>query len=228
MAAEIPNLVKRNGIYYFRCRIPSILTNGRAREVKISLKTGNLTSDLLDVILKVTDYSRRVIAETLQNYNKGGANDMNIVTEIRNRITQYIETSLIDQEVYDCEYGATCNASKAEGRKMMLNVCNSVENALKNREIPQWATATADSILKDVNIPEQYRNFASQEFLKGFLYYARVRLNSLDWKSFLTEYSLEEYNHALRSDDSSAQVTVENKKIDILGDLVKAYIAAPV
>ena len=47
MAAEIPNLVKRNGIYYFRCRIPSILTNGRAREVKISLKTGNLTSDLL-------------------------------------------------------------------------------------------------------------------------------------------------------------------------------------
>ena len=54
MAAEIPNLVKRNGIYYFRCRIPSILTNGRAREVKISLTTGNLTSDFLDVILKVT------------------------------------------------------------------------------------------------------------------------------------------------------------------------------
>ena len=144
MAAEIPNLVKRNGIYYFRCRIPSILTNGRAREVKISLKTGNLTSDLFDVIVEVSDYSRRVIAETLQNYNKGGANDMNIVTEIRNRITQYIETSLIDQEVYDCEYGATCNASKTEGRKMMLNVCNSVETALKNRKIPPWATATAD------------------------------------------------------------------------------------
>jgi len=54
MAAEIPNLVKRNGIYYFRCRIPSILTNGRAREVKISLKTGDLTSDLFDVILKVS------------------------------------------------------------------------------------------------------------------------------------------------------------------------------
>ena len=52
MAAEIPNLVKRNGIYYFRCRIPSILTKGRAREAKISLKTGNLTSCLLDVILK--------------------------------------------------------------------------------------------------------------------------------------------------------------------------------
>ena len=97
MAAEIPNLVKRNGIYYFRCRIPSILTNGRACEVKISLKTGNLTSDLLDVILKVTDYSRRVIAESLKTHNQGGANDMNIVTEIRNRITQYIETSLIDQ-----------------------------------------------------------------------------------------------------------------------------------
>ena len=53
MAAEIPNLVKRNKIYYFRCRIPSNLTNGRAREVKISLKTGNLTSDLLDVILHI-------------------------------------------------------------------------------------------------------------------------------------------------------------------------------
>ena len=173
MAAEIPNLVKRNGIYYFRCRIPSILTNGRAREVKISLKTGNLTSDLLDVILKVTDCSRRVIAEAVKSHNQGGATDMNIVTEIRNRITQYINTSLIDQEVYDCEYGATCNASKAEGRKMMLNVCNSVENALKNKDIPQWATATADDILKDMNIPEQYRNFASQEFLKGFLYYAK-------------------------------------------------------
>ena len=136
MAAEIPNLVKRNGIYYFRCRIPSILTNGRAREVKISLKTGNLTSDRLDVIVEVSDYSRRVIAETVKSHNQGGATDMNIVTEIRNRITQYINTSLIDQEVYDCEYGATCNASKAEGRKMMLNVCNSVENALKDNTIP--------------------------------------------------------------------------------------------
>ena len=97
MAAEIPNLVKRNGIYYFRCRIPSILTNGRAREVKISLKTGNLTSRLLNVIVEVSDYSRRVIAESLETYNKGGTTDMNIVTEIRNRITQYIETSLIDQ-----------------------------------------------------------------------------------------------------------------------------------
>ena len=54
MAAEIPNFVRRNGIYYFRCRIPSILTNGRAREVKISLKTGNLTSDLFEVIVKVS------------------------------------------------------------------------------------------------------------------------------------------------------------------------------
>jgi len=70
MAAEIPNLVKRNGIYYFRCRIPSILTNGRAREVKISLKTGNLTSDLLDVILKVTDCSRRVIAGAMPKSTK--------------------------------------------------------------------------------------------------------------------------------------------------------------
>ena len=47
MAAEIPNLIKRNGIYYFRCRIPSNLTNGRAREVKISLKTGNLFNGIL-------------------------------------------------------------------------------------------------------------------------------------------------------------------------------------
>jgi hypothetical protein len=52
MAAEIPNLVKRNKIYYFRYRIPSILTNGRAREVKISLKIGNLTSRLFEVIVK--------------------------------------------------------------------------------------------------------------------------------------------------------------------------------
>jgi len=54
MAAEIPNLVKRNGIYYFRCRIPSILTNGRAREVKISLKTGDWTSRLLNVTVEVS------------------------------------------------------------------------------------------------------------------------------------------------------------------------------
>ena len=88
MAAEIPNLVKRNGIYYFRCRIPSILTNGRAREVKISLKTGNLTSRLFEVIVKVSDYSRWVIAESLKTHNQGGANDMNIVAKIRKRITQ--------------------------------------------------------------------------------------------------------------------------------------------
>ena len=49
MAAEILNLVKRNKIYYFWCRIPSNLTNGCAREVKISLKSGNLTSRLFDI-----------------------------------------------------------------------------------------------------------------------------------------------------------------------------------
>ena len=72
MATEIPNLVKRNGIYYFRCRIPSTLTNGRAREVKISLKTGNLTSDLFEVIVKVSDYSRWVIAESLKTQGLHG------------------------------------------------------------------------------------------------------------------------------------------------------------
>ncbi|MBE6380367.1 MAG: hypothetical protein E7047_05510 [Lentisphaerae bacterium] len=82
MAAEIPNLVKRNGIYYFRCRIPSNLTNGRAREVKISLKTGDLTSDLLDVILKVTDYSRRVIVETVKSHKQG----TNLQTALRRRL----------------------------------------------------------------------------------------------------------------------------------------------
>ena len=46
---------------------------------------------------------------------------MNIVPEIRNRIIKYIETSFIDQDIYNCEYGATCDASRAEGRKMMLS-----------------------------------------------------------------------------------------------------------
>ena len=228
MAAEIPNLVKRNKIYYFRCRIPSNLTNGRAREVKISLKTGNLTSDLLDVILKVTDYSRRVIAETLQNYNKGGANDMNIVSEIRSRIVQYINTSLIEQDIYTCEYGATCNASKAEGRKMMLNVCNSVENALKDNTIPQWATATADDLLKDVAVPDNLRNFAGREFLKGFLYCARVQREHLDGARYTTEYSPEDFNRVLGATFPSAQKIIDDEKFNTLGDLVKSYIAAPV
>ena len=41
-----------------------------------------------EVIVKVTDYSRRVIAESLKTHNQGGANDMNIVAKIRKRITQ--------------------------------------------------------------------------------------------------------------------------------------------
>ena len=45
---------------------------------KISLKTGNLTSHLLNVIVEVSDYSRRVIAESLETYNKGGTTDMNM------------------------------------------------------------------------------------------------------------------------------------------------------
>ena len=70
MAAEIPNLVKRNGIYYFRCRIPSILTNGRAREVKISLKTGNLTSRLFDVIVKRSRKDFEKIKKKLEEIGK--------------------------------------------------------------------------------------------------------------------------------------------------------------
>ena len=94
MAAEIPNLVKRNGIYYFRCRIPSILTNGRAREVKISLKTGNLTSRLLNVIVEVSDYSRRVIAKTLQNYGSSSVCDRTAQKKQKNRNTELKKTGI--------------------------------------------------------------------------------------------------------------------------------------
>ena len=107
MVTEIPNLVKRNGIYYFRCRIPAILTNGRAREVKISLKTGNLTSRLFDVIVKVSDYSRGIIAEYLKQYKPQGGKNMNFVVQMRTQINQYIEDCLIAQEMGNSEYGVT-------------------------------------------------------------------------------------------------------------------------
>ena len=227
MVTEIPNLVKRNGIYYFRCRIPSILTNGRAREVKISLKTGNLTSRLFDVIVKVSDYSRGIIAEYLKQYKPQGGKNMNFVVQMRTQINQYIEDCLIAQEMGNSEYGVTCSKAKIEGRNIMLNICNIVENALNNGDVPQWATPTIDSLFKGINMPEQYRNFAGQEFLKGFLYCARVQRERLEGKRYLTIYSNEDFSRTLGVNYPSAQAIMDSEKYDSLGDLIKTYLEIP-
>ena len=152
---------------------------------------------------------------------------MNIVPEIRNRIIKYIETSFIDQDIYNCEYGATCDASRAEGRKMMLNLCGNVENALKSGEIPGWATATTDDILQEMDVPECYRKFAEKEFLKGFLYCARVQRERLEGRRYVSEYSPEDYLRTLGGDYPSAQTILDGEKFDALGDLVETYLASP-
>ena len=56
MAVKIPNLIQRNGIYYFRCRIPSNLTDGQYREVKVSLKTRTFDSLLFESVRRASDY----------------------------------------------------------------------------------------------------------------------------------------------------------------------------
>ena len=89
MAAEIPNLVKRNKIYYFRCRIPSNLTNGRAREVKISLKTGNLTSRLREVIIEIV---RLLTASNRTELNNNPAY-MPVVQEMKNECFSICNTA---------------------------------------------------------------------------------------------------------------------------------------
>ena len=83
----IPNLVKRNGIYYFRCRIPSNLINGRACEVKISLKTGNLTSCLREVIIEIV---RLLTASNRTKLNNNPAY-MPVVVEKVGRLPGYGE-----------------------------------------------------------------------------------------------------------------------------------------
>ena len=50
MAVDIRNIANRNGIYYFRCRIPSNLTNGQYREVKISLNTRCFDAHLFEIV----------------------------------------------------------------------------------------------------------------------------------------------------------------------------------
>ena len=67
MAVKIPNLIQRNGIYYFRCRIPSNLTDGQYREIKISLKKRQFDSLLLCVIIKVC-YKRLAAYKRLLKY----------------------------------------------------------------------------------------------------------------------------------------------------------------
>ena len=71
MAVDIRNIANRNGIYYFRCRIPSNLTNGQYREVKISLNTKCFDAHLFEILEKANNYLRQVSLEYLQ---KSGIN----------------------------------------------------------------------------------------------------------------------------------------------------------
>ena len=92
MAVDIRNIANRNGIYYFRCRIPSNLTNGQYREVKISLNTRCFDAHLFEIVEKANNYLRQVSLESLQ---KSGISSKDIVFEIRNRVSQYIKNILI-------------------------------------------------------------------------------------------------------------------------------------
>ena len=66
MAVDIRNIANRNGIYYFRCRIPANLTNGQYREVKISLNTRYFDAHLFEIVEKANNYLRQVSLESLQ------------------------------------------------------------------------------------------------------------------------------------------------------------------
>ena len=97
MAVDIRNIANRNGIYYFRCRIPANLTNGQYREVKISLNTRYFDAHLFEIVEKANNYLRQVSLESLQ---KSGISSKDIVFEIRNRVSQYIKNILIEQELF--------------------------------------------------------------------------------------------------------------------------------
>ncbi len=77
-------------------------------------------------------------------------------------------------------------------------------------------------------VPDNLRNFAGREFLKGFLYCARVQREHLDGARYTTEYSPEDFNRVLGAGFPSAQKIIDDEKFDTLGDLVKSYIAVPV
>ena len=109
MAVDIRNIANRNGIYYFRCRIPSNLTNGQYREVKISLNTRCFDAHLFEIVEKANNYLRQVSLESLQ---KSGFNSEDIVFEIRNRVSQYIKNILIEQELFLIRQSECLNESK--------------------------------------------------------------------------------------------------------------------
>ena len=95
MAVKIPNLIQRNGIYYFRCRIPSNLTCGQYREIKISLKTRTFDSLLLETIIRASDYLQQIVFEVSRKHRIDKAN---CILEIRNKISQYIKNIFIEPE----------------------------------------------------------------------------------------------------------------------------------
>ena len=98
MAVKIPNLIQRNGIYYFRCRIPSNLTDGQYREVKVSLKTRTFDSLLFESIRRTSDYLQQIVFDVSRKHRIDNAN---YVFEIRNQISQYIKNILIEPEFYE-------------------------------------------------------------------------------------------------------------------------------
>ena len=98
MAVKIPNLIQQNGIYYFRCRIPSNLTDGQYREVKVSLKTRTFDSLLFESIRRTSDYLQQIVFDVSRKHRIDNAN---YVFEIRNQISQYIKNILIEPEFYE-------------------------------------------------------------------------------------------------------------------------------
>lgn len=88
MEFSVRHLVKRNGIYYFRYRLP-----GKNLEIKVSLRTGDL---------KKAVAASKLASEKLRSLIDSGVARMIPLDEIRKRIT--VEIGVADISAPDYSY----------------------------------------------------------------------------------------------------------------------------
>lgn len=219
MDVTVNHLIRRNGKFYYRCRLPIHYSQGWKKELKLSLQT----SDLKKAVVTC-----KLISEKVKSLLEQGAFEMVSLQEIRRILADFITDDLGDYARFLSNYGKITPQEKKEGIERALHAVGYFEKALAENNLEDTdALLAADRMLHDIPHDESDKKLMACEYLQAQLMLMRLQYERLSGKRFVTEYSDSLRKEILEGSYRSAEEIRKTEMIHTLGKLVSAYQSEP-
>ena len=167
MKARINNLVKRNGWYYFRSRIPCCNSK---KEIRLSLKT----QDLQNAVMRCKFISTRL--KEISTYRDDAMIDREVIEQ---RIRKFIQDSLRGNEDRLATYGKLCQGTIDETIQSNDKLIKACKEAIRTNDYDSPLCVGKD-ILSGLDYDERDLMIANRESLKAQMLMGIIRQKRLN------------------------------------------------